>query len=342
MASASRPALDPSLPNATLVKVRVASARLPGQPFCKQDNRRRNARPQVEVRVPGWLNPLERIEEEADKTMFHTRVLRVFSAAAAIVVLAGAGIVAVAQQTEAEGIIKARSGELLTLQNKDNTESTVLLNDSTDVGQAQGMLKARHKEMSMAALIPGLPIKVKGVLNDQNQLVAQTIRFKGDDLKQAQAIQAGMHETNQKVAANNAAINDAIARFGQLDDYYIFDEVTVLFPNGKTKVDPKYIPQLQALAQKAQGIQGYMIEVKGYASATGNADKNQALSEDRADNVTHILIQQGKVPMTRMLAPGAMGQSEQVADNKTKEGQSENRRVVVRVLQNKAIAGKAS
>ena len=274
--------------------------------------------------------------------MFHTRVLRCLTAAAAVFVLAGASIMASAQQTEANGIIKARSGEQLTLQNKDNTESTVLLNDSTDVGQAQGMLKARHKEMSMAALIPGLPIKVKGVLNDQNQLVAQTIRFKGDDLKQAQAIQAGMHETNQKVAANNAAINDAIARFGQLDDYYIFDEVTVLFPNGKTKVDPKYIPQLQALAQKAQGIQGYMIEVKGYASATGNADKNQALSEDRADNVTHILIQQGKVPMTRMLAPGAMGQSEQVADNKTKEGQSENRRVVVRVLQNKAIAGKAS
>jgi outer membrane protein OmpA-like peptidoglycan-associated protein len=34
-----------------------------------------------------------------------------------------------------------------------------------------------------------------------------------------------------------------------------------------------------------------------------------------------------------------MGESEQVASDKTKEGEAENRRVVVRVLQNKAIAG---
>jgi hypothetical protein len=40
-----------------------------------------------------------------------------------------------------------------------------------------------------------------------------------------------------------------------------------------------------------------------------------------------------------MLAPGAMGESNQVGSDKTAEGQAENRRVVVRVLQNKAIAG---
>jgi outer membrane protein OmpA-like peptidoglycan-associated protein len=281
--------------------------------------------------------------------MIHARVLRSFTAAAAVIVLAGASVTASAQQTEANGIIKTRSGEQLTLQNKDNTETTVVLTDSTDVGQAQGMLKKRSKAMSFASLIPGLPIKVKGVLNDQNQLVAQTIRFTGDDLKQANAIQAGMHETNQQVATNqaelakqNAAIQEAVARFGQLDDYYILDEVTILFGNGKTNVEQQYVPQLQALAQKAQNVQGYMIEIKGYASAVGNAAKNQELSEKRADNVSTILIQQGKVPLTRMLAPGAMGVTEQVGDNKSKEGQEQNRRVVVRVLQNKAIAGKAS
>ena len=43
--------------------------------------------------------------------------------------------------------------------------------------------------------------------------------------------------------------------------------------------------------------------------------------------------------MTRILAPGAMGESRQIGDEKTAEGQSENRRVVVRLLQNKAVAG---
>jgi OmpA-OmpF porin, OOP family len=272
-----------------------------------------------------------------------------------------------AQQTvKVEGLIKGRSGPLIVLQTNDNRDVVVELTDDTDVGQVQGMLKARNKKMSMAALIPGLAIKVEGYDHD-SQVIARTVRFKGNDLKQAEAIEAGMHETKletkqnkeelekqkaelaaqkqalhqteAKVAANKAAIDAAVTRFGQLDDYYIMDEVAVYFANGKINVDPKYNAQLVALADKAKTVNGYMIEVKGYASATGNAALNQKLSEDRANNVTNILLQQSKVPLTRMLAPGAMGESEQVGDTNTPEGEAKNRRVVVRVLQNKAIAG---
>ena len=221
--------------------------------------------------------------------------------------------------------------------------------------------------MSMAALIPGLEVKVEGTYNDQSQLVAVSVSFKGNDLEQAQKIEAGLHESKmrqqqheeelekqkaalreqqaqlteqqKKIAANKAAIDAAVARFGQLDDYYILDELTVYFGNGKVKVEPKYIPQLLALVEKAKGINGYMIEVKGYASSVGSVALNQKLSEDRANAVTNILLQQGHVSLTRMLAPGAMGESHQVGNDKTAEGEAENRRVVVRVLQNKAIAG---
>lgn len=270
-------------------------------------------------------------------------------------------------QTKLEGVIKGRSGSKIILQTTDSPNLIVLLTDSTDVAQVQGALKARKKTMSMAALIPGLPIQVEGTYNADNQLVAKTIRFKGNDLEQAQAIQAGMAETKQqaaanaeelekhnaelaaqnaalkeqgeKVAANKAAIEAASARFGQLNDYYILDEVTVYFANGKVKVDPKYNPQLVALANKAKTITGYMIEVKGFASSTGSVSLNQQLSEDRANNVTNILLQQGHIPLTNMLAPAAMGESRQVGNDKTAEGQAENRRVRVRILQNKAIAG---
>ncbi len=279
-----------------------------------------------------------------------------------------------AQTTKVEGLIQGRSGDTMTLKTSQSPEIVVLLTDSTDVDQVQGILKARKKEMSMAALIPGLAVKVEGTYNDKNELVANSVRFKGNDLQRAEAIEAGMHETkvqaqqNQeelekqkaalqqqqahlkqqqsqlteqqaRIAANKAAIDAAVARFGQLDDYYIFDETTVYFGNGQVKVDPKYNSQLMALTNKAKTIEGYMIEVKGYASATGSAALNQKLSEDRANSVTNILIQQGRIPLTRMLAPGAMGESEQVGNEKTTEGQAENRRVVVRVLQNKAIAG---
>ena len=276
--------------------------------------------------------------------------------------------IALAQSTKVEGLIKARNGDTMTLQTGDSASLVVLLTDNTQVGQVQGVFKARRKEMSMAALIPGLAVKVEGTYNDQSQLVATAVSFKGNDLEEAQKIQAGMHETRaqaqqnkaelekanvalqqhqqqiaehqEQLAANKAAIDAAVARFGQLDDYYILDEVTVYFGNGQVKVDPSYRPKLVALAEKAKTVNGYVIEVKGFASAVGSVALNQQLSEDRANAVVNILIQEGKIPLTRMLSPGAMGESEQVGGSeKTTEGQAENRRVVVRVLQNKAIAG---
>ena len=299
--------------------------------------------------------------------MKKVRFLLTKYAIAGFVGLALLGATVAAQSVKVEGLIKGRDGDTMILQTSDSSKLVVLLTDSTSVGQVQGVFKARRKEMSMAALIPGLPVKVEGSYNTQHQLVASSVSFKGNDLEQAQAIDAGMHETKmqaqknkeelekqnaelkaqnaalqeheQQLAANKAAIDAAVARFGQLDDYYIFDEVTVYFDNGKVKVDPKYNPQLLALAEKAKTINGYMIEVKGYASSVGSVALNQQLSEDRADEVTNILIQQGHIPLSRMLAPGAMGESHQVGDAETEKGQAENRRVVVRVLQNKAIAG---
>ena len=86
-------------------------------------------------------------------------------------------------------------------------------------------------------------------------------------------------------------------------------------------------------------VEGHVIGVKGYASSSGSESLNQKLSGDRAQSVTNILLQKGHVPLTRLLAPGAMGEAHQVGSDKSAEGQAENRRVVVRVLQNKAIAG---
>jgi OOP family OmpA-OmpF porin len=279
-----------------------------------------------------------------------------------------------AQSTQVEGIINGRSGPTMTLQVLGAPNTVVILTDSTDVGEVQGVFKARTKQMPMTALIPGLPVQVKGTLNDQNQLVANSIKFKGSDLKAAMDAQAGLQPTEQKVAANaaqiqqsqaelaaqqaalqqqqaqltveqqkvaanKAAIAAANKRFGELGEYNILGEATVLFANGKVTVEPQYQTQLVALAQQAKGITAYIIQVQGYASAVGSAALNQKLSSERANAVTAILVQQGQIPLTNMLAPGAMGTSSQVDSDKTVEGQAENRRVVVRILQNKGVSG---
>jgi len=283
-------------------------------------------------------------------------------------------LAAAAEAVKVEGFIVGRSGDEIVVKFGSGAELAFQLTSRTKVSDIGELHNPTRQALAMAALIPGLKVKVEGMYSETRQVLATSIKFKGGDLEDAKKIQAGMHELKvqneqqqeeldrqnaelkaqkealekqqanlieqqKQIEANKAAIAANAARFGELDDYYIWDEVTVLFGNGKVKVDPQYQSQLLALAEKAKTIDGYVIEVKGYASSSGSASLNQKLSEDRAGNVTNILLQQGHVPLTRMLAPGAMGEVHQVGSDKTAEGQAENRRVVVRVLQNKAIAG---
>ena len=279
-----------------------------------------------------------------------------------------------AETVKIEGLIVGRSGDEVTVQFGSGAEMTFILTERTEVSQVGELSDSRRMSLAMTVLIPGLKVKVEGVYGEQHQVFATSIKFKKDDLEAAQKVQAGMHpvkvqneeqqqelerqnaelkaqnealqqqqaqltEQQKRIETNKAAIAANTARFGQLDDYYIWDEVTVMFGNGKVKVDPQYETQLLALAEKAKTIDGYVIEVIGYASSAGSVALNQKLSQQRADNVTNILLQQGHVPLTRMLAPGAMGEAHQVGNDKTAEGQAENRRVVVRLLQNKGVAG---
>ncbi|HEY1471101.1 MAG TPA: OmpA family protein [Candidatus Acidoferrum sp.] len=281
---------------------------------------------------------------------------------AAFLLLCG---VATAQTQQVKGVINGRSGATMTIATQGSGNVTVLLTPATQVLEPEGLFRKKH--LLMTALVPGLSVDVKGSFNAQNQLVADTVLFHGSDLKTAEDIQAGITPTEQQVqqsekqlqaqekqiqqqeqqsaehaaeiAANKAAIAAANKRFGELGDYNILGEVTVLFGNDKVTVEDQYQPQLLKLAQQAMGITGYVILVKGYASKVGSAALNQKLSSERAENVTNFLEQQGKIPLTNMLAPGAMGTSKQVAPDATAEGQAENRRVVVSILQNKGIAG---
>jgi len=290
-----------------------------------------------------------------------TLVLRLLAAALTLTSLA------TAQDNEIKGLITGRSGATMSVKTQDNETITVALTTDTQVQEVEGKFNLRKKDLGMTALIPGLPVQVKGSMNDKHQLVADTVKFKSSDLKTAQDIQAGVAPTDEqvqaneaqikatqeqtaaeqqeiaasqaKIAANKAEIAAANKRFDELGEYNILGEVTVLFANGKVAVDPQYDAQLMDLATKAKTIDAYIIQVQGYASAVGSAALNQKLSLERADNVLAFLEQDGQIPLTNILAPGAMGTSDQVAPNATTEGQAENRRVVVRILQNKGISG---
>src|SRR5581483_3344957 len=189
-------------------------------------------------------------------------------------------------------------------------------------------------------------------LNPTNEKVAaQQDQLRSDrrDIEQGQAELASartdIDATKQGLAANvqattqnTSAIGQTNTRIGTLDQYATKGTYTVQFANGRAAVKPKYKEELTDFVKQAANTPGAMIEVQGYASKVGNPALNQRLSSERADNVLTI-IQQAGVPLTRILAPAAMGTTEQVASNHTRSGQAQNRRVVVTIVVNQGISG---
>ena len=70
-------------------------------------------------------------------------------------------------------------------------------------------------------------------MHDTNQQVQKNQEELAKHNAELQAQHEALQKHQQAIAANKAAIDAAIARFGQLDDYYIMDEVTIYFANGK-------------------------------------------------------------------------------------------------------------
>ncbi len=297
-----------------------------------------------------------------------------FALATILLAMVLMSLVAVAQSAQLQGLITGRRGSSMTVQSEVAGRVLVVLTPATQVEDVEGLLHLRKKQLGVTALVPGLPVQVQGAYNSQNQLIADTVKFKASDLRNAEDIQAGITPAEQqekanqekiqqteqqmaqqqqavqqeqqqltadqqKITANKAAIAAANKRFGELADYNILGEVTVYFANGSTAVDAQYDPQLMKLAKQAKAINGYIIQVQGYASAVGSAALDQKLSLERADHVLEFIEQKAGIPLTNVLAPGAMGTADQVAPDNTVEGQAANRRVVVRILQNKGISG---
>ncbi len=68
----------------------------------------------------------------------------------------------------------------------------------------------------------------------------------------------------------------------------------------------------------------------GYTDSIGNDDYNLDLSQRRVKSVINYLVSKG-IDSSRMIGKG-MGEANPVADNSTKEGRAQNRRIEFKVI----------
>lgn len=103
--------------------------------------------------------------------------------------------------------------------------------------------------------------------------------------------------------------------------------VQINFATGSAEISPSSFGLLNTIFSSAVASQGLKVGVYGYTDNTGNPDKNQALSEARAESVKNYLIHKG-LDQNQIESKG-YGQENPVADNNTVAGKAKNRRVEI-------------
>ena len=133
-------------------------------------------------------------------------------------------------------------------------------------------------------------------------------------------------------AADIARVNQ---RVSDLDSYKNEFEVDVFFPAGSTVLSDAAKKDLANLADIAKSLNGYMIEISGFAAHhTFSTAEDQKLSEERAAAVARYFLEVKNVPMRRILVPVGYGATHPVASNESAQGRDLNRHVDIKVLVN--------
>lgn len=224
----------------------------------------------------------------------------------------------------------------------------------------------------VTAIVRGLNLDLEGVGDASGSLLANKLRFDKSNLQTAQSIDARVSPAEERLTAaeqnaqrvsgqidelmaiSNAAkggakaaqdtadaavagVNATNKRISDLDDYVVQSTATVNFKVGSAILSPEAKAALDQIATASTTLKGYTIEVTGFASAEGDTKRNKILSERRAQAVKDYLIETHNIPLRRIGTSYGFGELQAVADNTTKEGRVQNRRVEVKLLVSRGI-----
>ena len=154
------------------------------------------------------------------------------------------------------------------------------------------------------------------------------------------ALKTSDGEQNAKLAQLSDTARDALTRAqeaGKLAKGKFLYEVTltddaVKFGFNRSELSAPAKAALDAFADKIRAEnKNVYVEIQGHTDNTGSAAYNLKLGQERADEVMRYLNMQHGFPLHRMNAI-SYGAAKPIADNKTKEGRAQNRRVTLVVL----------
>lgn len=153
----------------------------------------------------------------------------------------------------------------------------------------------------------------------------------------ANTAKGGARAAQETADAAVAGVNATNDRISALDDYEPQTVAAVNFRSGSSVLTKDSKTTLDDVATKALNSKGYVLEISGFTDTTGSVTRNRALSQRRADTVIRYLIENHNIPLRRIVTPYGYGEINPVAENNTRDGRAQNRRVEVKLLVNKGL-----
>ncbi len=220
--------------------------------------------------------------------------------AAALLVVGSAGCLATRNYVQNQAVAPLK-GNIQTVDKKVDTKTNELDQRISDVD--------RHAEEGYATATAKAESADKDALKaDQDAQGAQQTADKGVTL----------------AAQNQQEIDN-------IDNYQPVKTGSVLFGFNRFDLTDDDQQQLADLTQTLTSLKHYAIEVEGYTDKIGSKQYNLELSRRRAEAVVRYLTVSGHVPLVKIHVLG-LGDDEPVADNTTKDGRKQNRRVEIRIM----------
>jgi len=151
------------------------------------------------------------------------------------------------------------------------------------------------------------------------------------------AARGGAKAAQETADAAISGVNATNERISALDDYEPQTVAAVNFRSGSSVLSVDSKTKLDEIATKALNAKGYVLEVSGFADTNGSIERNRVLSQRRADAVIRYLVENHSIPLRRIVTPYGFGETNPVADNTSRDGRAQNRRVEIKLLVNKGL-----
>lgn len=179
-------------------------------------------------------------------------------------------------------------------------------------------------------------------LDNTQKKTNERVEQVGTAAQQAQSTATNAERQAQEARTYAETRTTEIERFIEgRDRYQMTKEQHILFRPGRAELDKDAQAAIEELVKEAGAKTRYVLEVQGYADATGSKSLNYDLSQRRAEAVVRHLTSQHKIPLRSIHLIGS-GEDDPVGDNKTRDGRRQNRRVEVRLFVPEAGAGQST